>query len=582
MEEEFDSSVTDKTPLMVRGLMVRGEQRRGIKPELCTATGEGLTRGKVNEVAKFRVHVPKEAGVANLRVEIIGIYKPPDIKILNNKDGSMDVTYQPKAPGQYKIDCSFGGVPIKGSPFFATVEGEVACNPLLVRASGEALTKPIPCGQRSVITITAKEGAGLGPLRGRLIGPLAEEFHLQAISQEVCEASFLPKANGFYKLHIRWGNGDYDKCQIPGSPFTITVGNTLNVSEYRSRQFSTGHQSQPTTSPFNVNVTGPINNDPSKVKVTGDGLSGGQVGEPIKLFVSADVGSGPGPLGVKLIGPSKPSIVADDSSEEGVEVTINCLDPGEYQMMVKWGEEEIPGSPFVIPVGGKGRDIKPELCTATGEGLTRGKVNEVAKFRVHIPKEAGVASLRVVIIGKYKPPVIKILNNKDGSMDVTYQPKAPGQYKIDCNFGDLPIKGSPFFATVEGELACNPLLVTASGEALTKPIPCGQQSVITITAEEGAGLGPLRGRWSGPLTAEFHLQAISQEVYEVSFLPKANGFYKVHFMWGNGDDDKCQIPGSPFTIKVGHELDIPEYRRWQFSTGQQRQEEVCVICCNIL
>uniref|UniRef100_A0A1X7V880 Filamin n=1 Tax=Amphimedon queenslandica TaxID=400682 RepID=A0A1X7V880_AMPQE len=236
--------------------------------------------------------------------------------------------------------------------------------------------------------------------------------------------------------------------------------------------------------------------------------------------------------------------------------------------------------------GGRGttKDINPELCTATGEGLTRGKINEIARFKVHAPKEAGVArlGLAVVILGKHKPPdKLNIINNNDGTHDVTYLPKAPGQHKIDCNFGGLPIKGSPFFATIEGEVPSNPHLVIASGEALTKSIPCGQQSVIKITAKEGAGLGPLRGRWTGPSVAEFQIHALSQETYEAVFHPKANGMYKLHFMWGNGDDDKCKIPGSPFTIKVGNALDVPEYRAWQLQQ-QQPQEEFCVICCNIL
>lgn len=244
MEEEFDSSVTDKTPLMMGG----GQGRtKDFKPELCTATGEGLTRGKINEVARFKVHAPKEAGVANLGVAVVilGQHKPPDkLNIINNHDGTTDVIYQPKAPGQHKIDCNFGGIPIKGSPFFATVEGEIPSNPHLVTASGEALTKPIPCGQRSVITFTAKEGAGLGPLRGKWTGPvMAPEFEMHALSQETYQAIFHPKANGVYRLHFMWGNGDDDKCQIPGSPFTIKVGNALDaVPEYQAWQFQQQQQ----------------------------------------------------------------------------------------------------------------------------------------------------------------------------------------------------------------------------------------------------------------------------------------------------------------------------------------------------
>ena len=477
-----------------------------------TAFGPGLESFEVNTPGTFEVSCAPETREKDVEIKAVGPTGSKNVFIEPLGTGQFSCEYTPTVAGEHKVTIKVKGKEIKGSPFTANVK--YASYTDKAEAFGPGLefgTTDQPCR----FTVRLKEEAGFTRMRVHILGASrAEPIEMAEIEDNAIEVTYHPTAPGEYTIRVLWG-----EAHVKGSP-------------------------------FNVNVTGPINNDPSKVKVTGNGLSGGQVGEPIKLFVSADVGSGPGPLGVKLIGPSKPSIVADDSSEEGVEVTINCLDPGEYQMMVKWGDEEIPGSPFVIPVGGKGRDIKPELCTAIGDGLTHGKVNEFAKFIVHIPNEAGPGSLGVSISGPHPPKPIEIINNQDGTMDVNYKPLAPGEYTINCTFADLHIKESPFTVTVEGEAVRNPLLVTASGEALTKPVLCGQLVVIAIAAGEGAGAGPLRAKMEGPSKADLHLQSTPEQTFEASLCPKEPGEYKLYFMWGDGDDEESQIAGSPFTIKV--------------------------------
>ena len=47
-----------------------------------------------------------------------------DINCIDNKDGTVNVSYLPTAPGEYKISARFAGEHIEGSPFTCKVTGE--------------------------------------------------------------------------------------------------------------------------------------------------------------------------------------------------------------------------------------------------------------------------------------------------------------------------------------------------------------------------------------------------------------------------------------------------------------------------
>lgn len=477
------------------------------------AFGPGLESFEVNTPGTFEVSCPPDTQERDLEVKAVGPTGSKPIIIEPLGTGQFSCEYTPTVAGEHKVTIKVNGKEITGSPFTANVKYASYTDKAEAFGSGlEFGTTDQPC----TFTVRLKEGAGFTRMRVHILGASrAEPIEMTELEDgNSIEVKYHPSAPGDYTVRVLWG-----EAHVRGSP-------------------------------FNVNITGPINNDPSKVKVTGEGLKGGNVGVPMKLFVSAEIGSGPGPLAVRMVGPSKPSIIADDSSEEGVEVTINCRDPGNYQLVVRWGEDEIPGSPFIIPIQGEGREIKPELCTAIGDGLTHGTVNDMVKFIVHIPDEAGPGSLGVSIAGPHPPNPIDITNNQDGTMDVLYKPLAPGEYKIDCKWSGMHIKDSPFTAKITGEALRNPKLVTASGDTLIKPMKCGQLGTISIIPGEGAGAGPLRAKMEGPAKADLHLQATPEQTFEASFCPKEWGEYKLYFMWGDGDDDSSQIAGSPFTIKV--------------------------------
>lgn len=482
-------------------------------PVALVAFGPGLETFEVNCYGDFQVSCPHNVTSDDLEVKVTGPSGTKPVEIDEHGNGQFSCSYLPTMAGDHTVEIKVDGKHIPGSPFTAHVQFATYTDKC--RAEGPGLvsgTTSEPCRFK----IIAKDGAGYARMKIHVVGPSkAEPIEMtENTSDNSVDVVYHPSAAGDYTIRVLWGDAN-----VHGSPFTVPV-------------------------------TGETVNDPSKVKVTGEGLKGGDVNEPLKVFIEGEAGAGPGPLGVRMVGPSKPTIIADDSSEEGVELTITCQDPGEYQLILRWGQDEVPSSPFTVNVTGQGRECHPELCTASGEGISSGKVGDAVSFRVNIPDEAGPGSLGVSVSGPHPPKPINIVNNEDGTMDVTYHPIAPGEYKVEVQWGNQHISGSPFTAVVSGTAVSNPKQVFATGDILTAgEMKCNQLGTITVQPKEGSGAGPLRAKLEGPAKADLQLSVGEKGTFLVSFIPKDHGSYRLHLLWG-GEEDDCEINGSPFPIEV--------------------------------
>lgn len=484
------------------------------QPVALVAFGPGLETFEVNCFGDFQVSCPHDTDSDDLEVVVKGPSGTKPVDIDSHGNGQFSCSYLPTVAGDHTVSIKVKGQHIPGSPFTAHVQFAAytdkcsAEGPGLVSGSTEE-----PCH----FTIKCKDDAGYARMRIHILGPSKAEpvEMVENPEDRSVGVTYHPSAPGDYTIRVLWG-----EAHVHGSPFSVPV-------------------------------TGTTVNDPTCVKVKGEGLKGGRVGEPLKIFIEGEAGAGPGPLGVRMVGPSKPEIKADNSSDEGVEVTVICRDPGEYQLILKWGNDEVPSSPWKIVVEGEGRPVKPELCTASGSGLSSGEVGKTASFTVQIPDEAGPGTLGVSVSGPHPPKPIEILNNQDGTMDVSYLPIAPGDYKIEVLWANMNIKGSPFTATVTGLAVRNAKRVYAAGEILTAgSMKCNQLGTITIDAKEGAGAGPLRAKLEGPSKADLQLSRDESGTIIVSFIPKDAGTYKLHLLWGDEEGEDSEINGSPFSIKV--------------------------------
>ena len=485
------------------------------QPVALVAFGPGLETFEVNCYGDFQLSCPPDVDADELEMSVMGPTgsKPVDISSLGN--GQFSCSYLPTAAGEHVVSVKVRDDHIPGSPFKATVK--FAAYTDKCSASGPGLVSGLttePCR----FQIRTKDDAGYARVRIHILGPSkAEPIEMTENQADKCvDVIYNPSAPGEYELRVLWGDS-----HVHGSP-------------------------------FKVDISGTVINDGTKVKVTGEGLNGGKVNETLKFFVEGEGGAGPGPLGVRIVGPSKPSIVADDSSQEGVEISYTCRDPGEYQLTLKWGDQELPMSPHSFTIIGEGRAINPLLCTAQGAGILGGFVGQPASFTIDVPEEAGPGTLSVSVSGPHPPKPIEIVNNGDNTMTVTYHPVAPGDYSIEVFWADGHISGSPFAASVTGSAARNPQLVFASGDPITSGgMKVNQLGTINVTPQEGAGPGPLRAKLEGPTKGALELSNNQDGTMLVSFVPKDPGLYKLHLLWGeNTEDPQSEINGSPFTIKV--------------------------------
>jgi len=174
-------------------------------------------------------------------------------------------------------------------------------------------------GQSGQINFKLKDGAGQGPLNVHVKAELAPKplaVKDTGVGGMVC--IFTPRCAGNHIFEFKWG-----KDHIPGSPVELEV-------------------------------TGTVKQDPTKVQVEGPGLKGGIVGQPLEFLITAADEAGPGPLLVDAAGPSEPDVdvehVKGGTFKASVTVKINGL----YKINVFWGDENwpVPGSPFAVRVTG--------------------------------------------------------------------------------------------------------------------------------------------------------------------------------------------------------------------------------------
>ena len=477
------------------------------------AYGPGLDSFEIGSVGKFQVSCPQGTRERDLDVRVLGPTGSKSVEIESLGNGQFSVSYNPSTAGEHTVHVIVKGEAIPGSPF--TVNVQYASFTDKCKAEGDGLKKGTtdkPC----VFRVRCEDGVAAARLRVHILGPSkAEPVEMEEEGDErTIKVTYHPSAPGDYSLRVLWGD-----AHVPGSPFTVPV-------------------------------SGDIKNDPYKVEISGDGINGGETNAQLSYLVRPLVGSGPGPLSVRMTGPSKPTIQAEEK-EEGINITYSCLDPGEYCIYLKWGEYELPNCPYMVRITGEQREVSPTKCRAEGRGIREGNVGETCKFKVLVEDDAGPGPLNVSIKGPHPPKPIEISNNEDGSMDVCYNPKAPGDYSISVLWGGKDIPGSPFVAKVTGAAVRHAKKITATGNLL-KGSTTLQLGTVTVHTCEEAGPGPLRALCEGVAKPELSLTNNNDGTILVSFCAPEPGKYKLHLKWG-ADEEADHISGSPFEIEVKDE-----------------------------
>lgn len=397
-------------------------------PTRFTVSGD-LVEKRIDVIGKpFRFKVTSTQGGAIEKDEEGGLR--PEVKAsgptaryspkvrLSDDCHSLNVSFTPHEVGTHEVSITYGGFHVPPSPFLMAVI-DFDSNSCTATGSGlqEAYTN-IPA-QFVVLTRTP----GLvedGTLRVSITGVL---------NKVECRVRIRDNENGLYNVaYIVTTPGAYlvsvvaGGSHIPGSPFKLHV--------------------QP----------GP---EPDKCRVFGAALEEGAVlsmGKPIDFQVDASKG-GTGKLNARAVGPGgiKARVFVAKSGKRGIyDVKLDPIRHGKYRVSVKWSDQHIPGSPFVLKIF---PGVDHTKCHAYGPGLEDGTVGMPTSFTIET-RDAGPGTLKVCL-HRVKDAFkidIKPKDPKDvRTLVARYFPRKPGDYLISILWSEKHIPGSPFKVRIVGE-----------------------------------------------------------------------------------------------------------------------------------
>uniref|UniRef100_A0A8C8G365 Calponin-homology (CH) domain-containing protein n=1 Tax=Oncorhynchus tshawytscha TaxID=74940 RepID=A0A8C8G365_ONCTS len=405
IEVLYDEVAIPKSPFRVSVV-------EGCDPTRVRAYGPGLEGGLINTPNCFTVET-RGAGTGGLGLTIEGASEAK-ITCKDNKDGSCSVEYVTFTPGEYDVNINFGGHPIPGSPFRVPV-----WDPSKVKCSGQGLGDRVRAHLPQTFTVDTIQ-AGQANLEVSLIGPSGSEpVAVKNNSDGTHTVNYTPVHDGPYTVSVKYGDQE-----VPRSPFKV--------------------RSQP-------------GHDASKVCASGPGLdkSGVPASLPVEFTIDAR-DAGEGLLTVQILDQEcKPKKATIYDNRDGTYTVSYVPDStGPYTIMIKYGGDEIPYSPYhilALPTGDASKCLLTVFIGghALASGLTKMQVNEEAIISVDT-KAAGKGKVTCSVMTPEGVELdMDVQENRDGTVDIYYTAPEPGKYVITIRFGGGHIPKSPFHVTVE-------------------------------------------------------------------------------------------------------------------------------------
>ncbi|XP_067618137.1 filamin-A isoform X2 [Eurosta solidaginis] len=435
----------------------------------------------------------------------------PKGKVLASKiipdttDDIFRIAYTPFEAGRHTIELLYDNIPVPGSPFVVHVKS--GCDPTRCKAYGPGLEKGFTNIQNKFTVET--RGAGNGGLSLAIEGPSEAKMTCTDNRDGSCDVEYLATDPGEYDITIRFA----DK-HIPGSPFRVLVEETV---------------------------------DPTKVKVYGAGIEHGEVRESVPTYFNVDVGeAGPGRIAVKLTNSEGVPVDNLRVEDKGNGIyAVHYVPPKQGSVLtcqVKFADEEVPCSPFVMTVFPKSEATKVKVKGVNDKKKTPASLP--AEFQIDT-KTAGQDDINIAIKNpKGKPLAPRMEEVSSGTYVVSFVPDECGTYNVSIKYGDKEIQGSPFkleaFPTGEAK-KCKLI------EEAPKIQQSGSKSHLTVDARDAG---------DGAVTCKITDHKSGREIVDIDVLEK-DGFFDIYYALKDpGDYDinvkfgGKDIPNGSFAIKA--------------------------------
>ncbi|CAD1478115.1 unnamed protein product, partial [Heterotrigona itama] len=255
---------------------------------------------------------------------------------------TYSVRFMPRENGIHNIHVKFNGVHIQGSPFRIKV-GKVDADPAALHAYGNGL-KEIKTGQKTDFIIDTCN-AGSGVLCITVDGPSKVAMDCTEV-EEGYKVRYTPLVPGDYYISIK-----YDGYHIVGSPFKVPCTGA-DLAE-RGAQETSSIVVETVQKISKSKQVGPVlplfKSDASKVASKGMGLKKAYLGKQNVFTVNA-TDAGNNILFVGVYGPKGPceEVSMKHTGRNNYNVSYVVRERGEYIVIVKWGDDHIPGSPYKV------------------------------------------------------------------------------------------------------------------------------------------------------------------------------------------------------------------------------------------
>ena len=458
----------------------------------------------IHEPIQFNIDA-KEGGNAELLLRAsVRRNRPEDFDIVNNGDGTYSGSYIPKVAGSHSFDVLWNNKPVTGSPFLVSV---VRRPPEVSHLLTQNLNL-IEVGKTIDVYFSLANADDRDSVATRATGKVVGEtnWKLQALEDEKkFRAHFSSATPDDYVLEIK-----FQDVLIEGSPFHVKVVG-LGALE-------------PSRSINEVDV-------PSIV----------DVGEPVNFLLKTDLEDvPPSDLAVNIDGPDDlspvPSVKGDLQGMYAINFTPEEV--GDYLVHVKRDSIPVTSSPFRITA----QQVKgiPENCYVVPEDLPlfakTHRFGNPCKFRVSTA-DAGRGTLNITSRGPGKAEV-KIFDEGEGIYSCELTPAVAGNYLVDINWDDQPIKDSPYHLSFKHKKKRVITGLNLESEHFLIGVP----HRFKLHCDE-LGTGILEVKCRPPSCARIHVIVADKDSYQIELMPVDEGHHEVSVQY-NGN----HISGSPFNV----------------------------------
>ncbi|ESN97587.1 hypothetical protein HELRODRAFT_178024 [Helobdella robusta] len=455
-----------------------------------TAYGAGLNQGKSGEHLEFFV----TGSPSNIDVKIEG---PGKVDILKKEDlhGLVRFEYMAVNPGEYNVHIKHKGKPIHGSPFAAKLSGE-----------GRKRSQ-ISSPATSEYTLGGHD-IDLANMVGTLKAPngSTELCLLKKTSDtKLAIASFQPKQKGSYKIDVT-----QEGKPIKGSPFTISVNDQHVCAAGRVRLH--GATSEATANTWNE----------------------------IQIDISQ---AGFGSLAMSIEGGHRSDLDLVQKTQTEYILKFKPHEPGVYLLNIKFGDDHVTGSPFMVNVGGQPSGRIRETVVTEVKAVDIAEKNKECHLELKVPGTDPLDMEATVTTPSGQTELCEIRGLGDSLCSLKFKPKEDGVNTISLKYKGVHFAGSPFQYTVGKAPSGGTHRVEFGGPGVEQG-EVESKNEFNVYYREG-GPGTISIAIEGPSKAKINVVDRGNGYLTVCYVVTKEGDYGVHVKFNDE-----HVPESPAKVRV--------------------------------